>query len=250
MAPGKDRPPRGEGCAELRADRRTRKPLVEKKRRARINESLRELRLLLADSEGAGGGSSTPASASPLATSSACTRCTPSSPAAPASTPPRPPSCLTTCWSPCPSMRAAARTRSRTFWGSPPWAPGPPARCWPCRPKPARAWLCLPRRSRPLPAKRPAPTRTRRRPSRARPPRTDWTRPRRRACPRPARPNPCGDRGNRGVEADLALGEGRVPPLQLHTRGCVSMAGCCVCVRGWQRSDWGLHHGHSDAVTP
>ncbi|NXH42317.1 HES6 protein, partial [Dicaeum eximium] len=29
----------------------TRKPLVEKKRRARINESLRELRLLLADSE-------------------------------------------------------------------------------------------------------------------------------------------------------------------------------------------------------
>ncbi|NXK90716.1 HES6 protein, partial [Formicarius rufipectus] len=39
----------------------TRKPLVEKKRRARINESLRELRLLLADSEvrlrrGAAGG--------------------------------------------------------------------------------------------------------------------------------------------------------------------------------------------------
>lgn len=80
MAPafrlGKGRPPRGdEGCAEARADRRvsdrgaaaggagraagltaplspqTRKPLVEKKRRARINESLQELRLLLADSE-------------------------------------------------------------------------------------------------------------------------------------------------------------------------------------------------------
>ncbi|XP_055579967.1 transcription cofactor HES-6-like isoform X2 [Falco cherrug] len=50
--PGKGRPPRGdEDCAEARADRRTRKPLVEKKRRARINESLQELRLLLADSE-------------------------------------------------------------------------------------------------------------------------------------------------------------------------------------------------------
>ncbi|XP_072789761.1 transcription cofactor HES-6 isoform X2 [Taeniopygia guttata] len=51
MAPGTDRPPHGEGCAGPRGDRRTRKPLVEKKRRARINESLRELRLLLADSE-------------------------------------------------------------------------------------------------------------------------------------------------------------------------------------------------------
>ncbi|XP_066050035.1 transcription cofactor HES-6-like isoform X1 [Chamaea fasciata] len=51
MAPGRDGPPRGEGCAEPRVDRRTKKPLVEKKRRARINESLRELRLLLADSE-------------------------------------------------------------------------------------------------------------------------------------------------------------------------------------------------------
>ncbi|KAM6414317.1 transcription cofactor HES-6-like isoform 1-T1 [Rhynochetos jubatus] len=56
MAPsfraGKGRPPRGnEDRAEARADRKTRKPLVEKKRRARINESLRELRLLLADSE-------------------------------------------------------------------------------------------------------------------------------------------------------------------------------------------------------
>ncbi|XP_030082988.1 transcription cofactor HES-6-like [Serinus canaria] len=51
MAPGTDRPPHGQGCAGPRGDRRTRKPLVEKKRRARINESLRELRLLLADSE-------------------------------------------------------------------------------------------------------------------------------------------------------------------------------------------------------
>ncbi|XP_032553925.1 transcription cofactor HES-6-like [Chiroxiphia lanceolata] len=51
MAPRTDHSLRGRGCAEPRADRRTRKPLVEKKRRARINESLRELRLLLADSE-------------------------------------------------------------------------------------------------------------------------------------------------------------------------------------------------------
>ncbi|NXV82288.1 HES6 protein, partial [Atlantisia rogersi] len=50
--PSKGRPPRGdEDCAEARADRKMRKPLVEKKRRARINESLQELRLLLADSE-------------------------------------------------------------------------------------------------------------------------------------------------------------------------------------------------------
>ncbi|XP_027320216.1 transcription cofactor HES-6 isoform X1 [Anas platyrhynchos] len=59
MAPaGRGRPPRGDGDGDgdggtggARADRRTRKPLVEKKRRARINESLRELRLLLADAE-------------------------------------------------------------------------------------------------------------------------------------------------------------------------------------------------------
>ncbi|XP_035190716.1 transcription cofactor HES-6-like isoform X2 [Oxyura jamaicensis] len=54
MAPaGRGRPPRGDGdgSAGARPDRRTRKPLVEKKRRARINESLRELRLLLADAE-------------------------------------------------------------------------------------------------------------------------------------------------------------------------------------------------------
>ncbi|XP_035400811.1 transcription cofactor HES-6-like isoform X1 [Cygnus atratus] len=58
MAPaGRGRPPRGDGgdgsgsAGGARPDRRTRKPLVEKKRRARINESLRELRLLLADAE-------------------------------------------------------------------------------------------------------------------------------------------------------------------------------------------------------
>ncbi|GAA6103457.1 transcription cofactor HES-6 isoform X1 [Tachysurus ichikawai] len=36
----------------IKGDRKTRKPLVEKKRRARINESLQELRLLLTDSDG------------------------------------------------------------------------------------------------------------------------------------------------------------------------------------------------------
>ncbi|XP_076837582.1 transcription cofactor HES-6-like [Brachyhypopomus gauderio] len=35
----------------IRGDRKTRKPLVERKRRARINESLKELRSLLADTE-------------------------------------------------------------------------------------------------------------------------------------------------------------------------------------------------------
>ncbi|KAF7692585.1 transcription cofactor HES-6 [Silurus meridionalis] len=35
----------------IKGDRKTRKPLVEKKRRARINESLQELRLLLSDSD-------------------------------------------------------------------------------------------------------------------------------------------------------------------------------------------------------
>ncbi|XP_062438577.1 transcription cofactor HES-6-like isoform X2 [Rhea pennata] len=50
--PGKGRSPReDEDFLEAKADRKTRKPLVEKKRRARINESLQELRLLLADSE-------------------------------------------------------------------------------------------------------------------------------------------------------------------------------------------------------
>ncbi|NWY75931.1 HES6 protein, partial [Erithacus rubecula] len=57
MAPGTDRPP-PVSYTHLDVYKRqallspqTRKPLVEKKRRARINESLRELRLLLADSE-------------------------------------------------------------------------------------------------------------------------------------------------------------------------------------------------------
>ncbi|KAG9278599.1 transcription cofactor HES-6-like isoform X1 [Astyanax mexicanus] len=40
-----------EDCYNIRGDRKTRKPLVEKKRRARINESLQELRILLADSD-------------------------------------------------------------------------------------------------------------------------------------------------------------------------------------------------------
>uniref|UniRef100_A0A493TUS4 Transcription cofactor HES-6 n=1 Tax=Anas platyrhynchos platyrhynchos TaxID=8840 RepID=A0A493TUS4_ANAPP len=55
MAPaGRGRPPRGDGDGDGdggTGGARTRKPLVEKKRRARINESLRELRLLLADAE-------------------------------------------------------------------------------------------------------------------------------------------------------------------------------------------------------
>ncbi|XP_061576234.1 hairy-related 13 [Cololabis saira] len=38
-------------CGVQRADRKTRKPLVERKRRARINDSLLELRTLLADSD-------------------------------------------------------------------------------------------------------------------------------------------------------------------------------------------------------
>ncbi|XP_064373021.1 transcription cofactor HES-6-like isoform X3 [Dromaius novaehollandiae] len=50
--PGKGRSPReDDDFFEAKGDRKTRKPLVEKKRRARINESLQELRLLLADSE-------------------------------------------------------------------------------------------------------------------------------------------------------------------------------------------------------
>ncbi|XP_072524927.1 transcription cofactor HES-6 isoform X2 [Salminus brasiliensis] len=56
MAPasrnGRSGPGRSEDdCYAIRGDRKTRKPLVEKKRRARINESLQELRLLLADSD-------------------------------------------------------------------------------------------------------------------------------------------------------------------------------------------------------
>ncbi|KYO19960.1 transcription cofactor HES-6 [Alligator mississippiensis] len=40
-----------EDCSSRRGDRKARKPLVEKQRRARINESLQELRLILADAE-------------------------------------------------------------------------------------------------------------------------------------------------------------------------------------------------------
>ncbi|XP_069321687.1 transcription cofactor HES-6 isoform X1 [Eulemur rufifrons] len=52
LAPGRDRAGREDedGC-EARGDRKARKPLVEKKRRARINESLQELRALLAGAE-------------------------------------------------------------------------------------------------------------------------------------------------------------------------------------------------------
>ncbi|XP_066182106.1 transcription factor HES-2-like isoform X4 [Sylvia atricapilla] len=196
MAPGRDSPPRGAGCAEPRADRRAKKPLVEKKRRARINESLRELRLLLADSEF----QAKLENAEVLERTVRRVRAVLErrGRAAPALTPPRPPSCSTTCWSPCPSARAAARTRSRTFRGSRRSARGLPARRWRCGPEPGSARPCPARRSRPPPAKRPVPSRPR--PGRARPPRTDWTRPRRRACPRPARPNPCGDPGNRGEQ--------------------------------------------------
>ncbi|XP_070345977.1 transcription cofactor HES-6 isoform X1 [Equus asinus] len=52
LAPGRDRAGREEEDGwEARGDRKARKPLVEKKRRARINESLQELRLLLAGAE-------------------------------------------------------------------------------------------------------------------------------------------------------------------------------------------------------
>ncbi|XP_032336554.1 transcription cofactor HES-6 [Camelus ferus] len=52
LAPSRDRAGREaeDGC-EARGNRKARKPLVEKKRRARINESLQELRLLLAGAE-------------------------------------------------------------------------------------------------------------------------------------------------------------------------------------------------------
>ncbi|KAI3374940.1 hypothetical protein L3Q82_021467, partial [Scortum barcoo] len=42
---------RGDGCGGVKSDRKMRKPLVEKKRRARINESLQELRVLIADTD-------------------------------------------------------------------------------------------------------------------------------------------------------------------------------------------------------
>ncbi|XP_041805650.1 transcription cofactor HES-6 [Chelmon rostratus] len=42
---------RGDDCGGIKSDRKMRKPLVEKKRRARINESLQELRVLIADTD-------------------------------------------------------------------------------------------------------------------------------------------------------------------------------------------------------
>ncbi|XP_076601949.1 transcription cofactor HES-6 [Chaetodon auriga] len=42
---------RGDNCGGVKSDRKMRKPLVEKKRRARINESLQELRGLIADAD-------------------------------------------------------------------------------------------------------------------------------------------------------------------------------------------------------
>ncbi|XP_069013463.1 transcription cofactor HES-6 [Embiotoca jacksoni] len=42
---------RGDDCSGIKSDRKMRKPLVEKKRRARINESLQELRALIADAD-------------------------------------------------------------------------------------------------------------------------------------------------------------------------------------------------------
>ncbi|XP_053452499.1 transcription cofactor HES-6 isoform X2 [Nycticebus coucang] len=105
LASGRDRAGREDGDRwEARGNRKARKPLVEKKRRARINESLQELRQLLAGAEVQAklenaevleltSGSSCkqkPASASPRATSSACMKCTRSCPRAKPSMPPSP----------------------------------------------------------------------------------------------------------------------------------------------------------------
>ncbi|XP_063123390.1 transcription cofactor HES-6 isoform X3 [Rattus norvegicus] len=102
QAPNRDRAGQeDEDRWEARGDRKARKPLVEKKRRARINESLQELRLLLAGTEVQAklenaevleltSGSSCrlkQASASLLATSNACMRCTRSCPRAKPSMP-------------------------------------------------------------------------------------------------------------------------------------------------------------------
>ncbi|XP_035297028.1 transcription cofactor HES-6 isoform X3 [Cricetulus griseus] len=103
LAPSRDRAGQeDEDRWEGRRDRKARKPLVEKKRRARINESLQELRLLLAGTEVqtklenaevlelTSGSSCRPkrASASLLATSIACMRYTRSCPRVKPSTPP------------------------------------------------------------------------------------------------------------------------------------------------------------------
>ncbi|XP_008136671.1 transcription cofactor HES-6 isoform X2 [Eptesicus fuscus] len=107
LAPRRDRAGReNKDRWEARGDRKARKPLVEKKRRARINESLQELRQLLAGTEvqaklenaevleltGSSSCRQKPASVSLPATSSACMRCTRSYPRARPSTPPSPPS--------------------------------------------------------------------------------------------------------------------------------------------------------------
>ncbi|XP_026229606.1 transcription cofactor HES-6 [Anabas testudineus] len=42
---------RGDNCSGIPSDRKMRKPLVEKKRRARINESIQELRVLISDTD-------------------------------------------------------------------------------------------------------------------------------------------------------------------------------------------------------
>ncbi|XP_037764759.1 transcription cofactor HES-6 isoform X1 [Chelonia mydas] len=70
--PSKSRPSREEEdfCDARGGDRKARKPLVEKKRRARINESLQELRLILADTEvglrqGRGSGGAAPGAGGP-----------------------------------------------------------------------------------------------------------------------------------------------------------------------------------------
>uniref|UniRef100_A0A803TAX6 Transcription cofactor HES-6 n=1 Tax=Anolis carolinensis TaxID=28377 RepID=A0A803TAX6_ANOCA len=104
--PSKSREEEEEEDVERRGDRRARKPLVEKKRRARINESLQELRLILADTEFQSkmenaevleltmttSCSERPASALRLGISSACTKFIPLSPAALGLIRPLPPS--------------------------------------------------------------------------------------------------------------------------------------------------------------
>ncbi|XP_051943652.1 transcription cofactor HES-6 isoform X3 [Hippocampus zosterae] len=51
MPPTRKRTPTDHYSGGLKSDRKMRKPLVEKKRRARINDSLHELRVLMADTE-------------------------------------------------------------------------------------------------------------------------------------------------------------------------------------------------------
>ncbi|XP_057713042.1 transcription cofactor HES-6 [Corythoichthys intestinalis] len=51
MAPARKHTPTDHCTRGLKSDRKMRKPLVEKKRRARINDSLHELRALMADTE-------------------------------------------------------------------------------------------------------------------------------------------------------------------------------------------------------